>query len=61
MTVLILAIELHLYNLENVNRNGYRVSADHGTFTVNDPNSHIMDGGANQTSTGMEQTAWTMY
>ena len=56
-----LTIELHLYNLENVNRNGYRVSADHGTFTVNDSNSHIMDGGATQTSTGMEQTAWTMY
>ena len=56
-----LTIELHLYNLENVNWNGYRVSADHGTFTVNDSNSHIMDGGATQTSTGMEQTAWTMY
>ena len=56
-----LTIELHLYNLENENRNGYRVSADHGTFTVNDSNSHIMDGGTTQTSTGMEQTAWTMY
>jgi hypothetical protein len=56
-----LTIELHLYNLENVNRNGYRVSADHGTFTVNDSNSHIMDAGVTQTSAGMEQTAWTMY
>ena len=56
-----LTIELHLYNLENENRNGYRVSADHGTFTVNDSNSHIMDAGVTQTSAGMEQTAWTMY
>jgi len=56
-----LTIELHLYNLENENRNGYRVSAEHGTFTVNDSNSHIMDAGATQTSTGMEQTIWTMY
>ena len=56
-----LTIELHLYNLENENRNGYRVSAEHGTFTVNDSNSQIMDDGATQTSTGMEQTVWTMY
>jgi hypothetical protein len=56
-----LTIELHLYNLENENRNGYRVSAEHGTFTVKDSNSHIMDAGATQTSTGMEQTVWTMY
>jgi hypothetical protein len=56
-----LTVELHLYDLENELRNGYRVSAEHGTFAVNDSSSHIMDNGVTQTGAGMEQIIWTIY
>jgi len=55
-----LTVELHLYALEDQNRNGYRVFADHGTFTVSDSNSQVVDSGATQTTEGMGQTVWIM-